>query len=255
MRYLGAGMFKKIGCLKLAVLALMLLLQGCKTELYSALPETDANEMLSVLLRNNIEAEKVQGKKGVVDLKVERSQISVAIQTLKAHGFPKKSYANLGGVFKKEGLISSPLEERARYIHAVSEELSETISRIDGVLSTRVHVVLPESDQAGTKINPSSASIFVKHDEDVELNAYISKIKLLVNNSIEGLDYEKITVVLFPSKVTDRMQKEPEIQAKAASFSSNAAGVVYFVIFTIVGIISTLAFMVYSGKVKLTIES
>jgi type III secretion protein J len=239
---------------KWLILVLLFLLSGCKTELYSGLPENEANEMLSVLLTANISAEKLPGKKGVVDLKVERSQISAAIQVLKAHGFPKREYATLGQVFKKEGLISSPLEERARYIHAVSEELSETISRIDGVLSTRVHVVLPEVSQAGSKLNPSSASVFVKHDEDVELNAYIPKIKLLVNNSIEGLDYEKITVVLFPSRVMDKQLKQPELQAKAASFSSDAAGVVYFVIFTVMAVILGLAFMVYSGKIRLVVE-
>jgi type III secretion protein J len=251
---LGSKQVKNMVHFKWVLLVLVFLLQGCKTELYSSLPENEANEMLSVLLNANISAEKLQGKKGVVDLKVERSQISSAIQVLKAHGYPKKNYDNLGGVFKKEGLISSPLEEKARYIHAVSEELSETISRIDGVLSTRVHVVLPEIDQAGEKISPSSASVFIKHDEDVELNPYISKIKLLVNNSIEGLEYEKITVVLFPSKVSDKTMKEPEYQAKAATFSSGPAGVIYFIIFTIVVFILSLAFMVYSGKVRLVID-
>lgn len=41
-----------------------LLLTACKTELYSGLPQKEANEMYSLLLENNIIAEKNPAKKG-----------------------------------------------------------------------------------------------------------------------------------------------------------------------------------------------
>ena len=57
------------------VLAL-LLLTGCKTELYSNLAENDANSMLSILLNNKIGSEKIYDKKAETYLlNVEESQI------------------------------------------------------------------------------------------------------------------------------------------------------------------------------------
>lgn len=49
------------------------------------------------------------------------------------------------------------------------------------------------------KILPASASVFIKHAADIQLDAYIPQIKQLVNNGIEGLNYDRISVVLVPS--------------------------------------------------------
>jgi type III secretion protein J len=49
----------------------------------------------------------------------------------------------MGKVFKREGFVSSPLEERARLVHAMSQEIANTINNIDGVVTARVHLVVP----------------------------------------------------------------------------------------------------------------
>ncbi|MDF5601893.1 EscJ/YscJ/HrcJ family type III secretion inner membrane ring protein, partial [Vibrio parahaemolyticus] len=41
--------------------------------------------------------------------------------------------------------------------------------------------------------------VFIKHAADIALDSYVPQIKLLVNNSIEGLDYDRISVVMVPS--------------------------------------------------------
>ncbi len=185
--------------LRVFLLAVLFLLAGCRTELFSQISENEANEMVALLLKHDIDAEKVTGKKETASVWVSQSDMGQAIQLLKENGYPKEKFSSLGTIFTKEGLISSPLEERARYVYAVSQELSETFSNLDGVLTARVHVVLPDPDNSGEIKNPSSASVFIKYTEGSNLQAYIPQIKLLVNNSIEGLDYEKISVVLFPS--------------------------------------------------------
>lgn len=81
-----------------------------------------------------------------------------------------------------------------------SQELSRTLSEIDGVLVARVHVVLPEPrDAQRAPARAASASIFIKHAADAPLDLYIGQMKQLLSNSIEGLDYERISVVLVPS--------------------------------------------------------
>jgi type III secretion protein J len=184
---------------KLAALALMLCaLAGCQTELYSKLDEREANDMIALLHKYGVAAERSFAKDGTSQISVEERQLPQAIELLKANGLPRRTFTNMGEVFKSSGLISSPTEERARFIYALSEELSRTISDIDGVLSARIHVVLPKNDLLRQDATPSSASVFIRHDSRAPLKSLLPHVKMLVANSIEGLSYEKVSVVLVP---------------------------------------------------------
>ena len=63
-------------------------------------------------------------------------------------------------------MISSASEEQARMAYAISQELSDTFSRIDGVLTSRVHVVLGGTDQATDARILPSAAVFLRHTPD-----------------------------------------------------------------------------------------
>jgi len=181
---------------------LVLLLAGCKTELYSGLDETEANNMVSVLINSGLDADKGRDKKsGKFTILVERSQISLAVDTLQQHGLPRERFSRVDDIFKKDGLISSPLEERVRYIYALSEQVEETLSQIDGVITARVHVVLPENNPFADKVQPSSASVFIKYLPGSQLNQIKSEIKFIVEKSIEGLSYDKVSLVMLPAKL------------------------------------------------------
>lgn len=185
----------------LLLLLLTVVLTGCnKGPLYTELVEGDANDMLSILLRNGIESEKIrENKTGLFAIHVETEQTAVAIRVLKQAGFPREKFLKVDDLFKKDGLISSPLEERVRYIYALSQDVQETLARIDGVITARVHVVLPENDPFSDDIKPSSASVFIKYLPDSHLEDIKSEIKLIVEKSIEGLSYDKVSVVMLPS--------------------------------------------------------
>ncbi len=177
----------------------LLLLSGCKVQLYTGLTEREGNEMLSILLDNDIPADKAIDKDGIVTLTVGTDDVSRAIKILRNNGLPKDRFSSVSDIFPKDSLISSPVEEKARYTYSMSQELSSTLSMIDGVLTARVHVVLPQ-DQGGHEDSfPSSASVFIKYTPDLELAGFVPKVKTLVANSIEGLSLDKITVSLFPS--------------------------------------------------------
>lgn len=191
---------------------MLLALAGCKQDLYTNLQEREANEMLALLLNNGVDAERALAKDGTHTIRVEEQRLAFAIDLLKSEGLPRQTFKNLGEVFKGSGLIASPTEERARFIYAMSEELSRTISDIDGVLSARIHVVLPKNDLLKQDTTPSSASVFVRHDAQTELNSYLPQIKMLVANSIEGLSYDKVAVVFIP------------VQRSAASLDVASAG-------------------------------
>lgn len=185
LRYLAAGFL------------VLLAACGSRVELLKDVTEAEANEALAVLLQAGISAGKLPGKEGVVSLDVEQSQVARAITILNAEGLPHERYAKMGDVFRKEGLISSPLEERARYLWALSQELSATVSQIDGVIKARVHVVLPERSSGGDPPMPSSAAVFIKHKAGYNLDDAIPQVKRLVSNSIPGLSADKVTVVML----------------------------------------------------------
>lgn len=194
------------GALRLAAPLLLLAalgLAGCsKQEVYGKLTETAANEMVAVLGQSGIQASKVAGEKEAWSVKVAQSDFARAVEVLRAHGLPHENYDSLGSVFKKEGFTSTPLEERARLVYGLSQELSRTISDIDGVVAARVHLTMPEADPLSREAKPSAASVFVKYRTGFDLRSQTGAIKSLVTNAIEGLTYDRVSVVMVPAQVT-----------------------------------------------------
>lgn len=183
------------------VTASALLLAACGQEtLYSKLSEAEANEMVAVLKNAGMSARKVDGGESGWSIATEPSQFAQAVEVLHGQGYPREQFASLGTVFKKEGFVSSQVEERARLLYGLSQELSHTVSAIDGVVQARVHLAIPESAPMAEKPVPSSASVFIKHRPGFAMDANIGKVKALVINSVEGLSYDRVTVVTFPAQ-------------------------------------------------------
>lgn len=181
-------------------LLLSLVLTGCGQQtLYTGLPEKEVNDMVAILLSNNISCDKVSGAESTWNAMVDKSQFSQAVQLLNEAGYPKDTFSSLGDAFKKSGLVSSPTEERIRFMHALSEELSETLTHIHGVVTARVHIVLPDNDPYTDKVTPSSASVFISYLPQINLDDCSRDIRQLVTNSIEGLSYDKVTLSMFPA--------------------------------------------------------
>jgi type III secretion protein J len=180
------------------VLLVALLLTACEAELYNNLDQRQANEMIATLQQRGIPAQRVAVKGGQYTVVVDKGRFADSIAILKEAGLPKQEFQNMGQVFKKEGLISSPMQERAQMIFALSQELSRTVSEIDGVLSARVHLVLPENDPLRQQLVPSSASVFIRHRGNMPVGNLVPQVKMLVANGVAGLSYDKVSVVLVP---------------------------------------------------------
>jgi type III secretion protein J len=128
---------------------------------------------------------------------VAESRFADAVNLLQKSGLPRREHKGIGEVFKKTGMISSPSEERIRFMDALAQDLSKTISEIDGVIDARVHVVLPENDPFSRNTLPSSAAVAIRSSWDADVADIVPSVKGLVKNAIEGLQYEKIMVTVF----------------------------------------------------------
>jgi len=193
----------------LLLLVLTVLLTGCgkSVTLQASLHDTDANEIVLALTAAGIVVAKHQDKTGV-SLQVAEADIPRATAVMQAAGLPRRNRSNLGEVFKKQGMISSPMEERIRYLHGLSEELEATLQQFDNVVAARVHVVLPERIAPGEPIQPSSAAVFIKYRTPMDEDAITPRVRRLVASSIPGLvgddGRSKVTVVMTPAETPPR---------------------------------------------------
>lgn len=196
------------------LLAMSLLLTGLsacgqkKIELLTNLDENNANLVISALLSHGIQSSKIREEETLTVI-ISEKDMAEAVSILQAKGLPNSNRHTLGEIFKKEGMISSPLEERARYIYALSQELEFTLSKIDYVILTRVHIVLPERIAPGQPIQPASAAVFIKHKKQLDPDTIEKKIKRLVTASIPSLAEAVDSKVTISFVETD--QKDPEV--------------------------------------------
>ena len=192
---------RKDGKMRIAILvaAASLLLAGCdkETTLHSGLEEQQANLVMAALIDAGIACHKAPGEEGTWNVTVDEKNFAAAVNLLEKAGLPRREHKGIGEVFKKTGMISSPSEERIRFMDALAQDLAKTISGIEGVVDARVHVVLPENDPFARHALPSSAAVAIRSRWDADLTDIVPSVKGLVKNAIEGLQYEKIMVTVF----------------------------------------------------------
>jgi type III secretion protein J len=226
-----------------------LLVSSCEADLYTNLDQRQANEVVATLVRRGIPAERLAGKNGRLTVMVDQARFADAVRLLNENGLPRQEFSNLGEVFKKDGLVSSPVQERAQMIFALSQELSRTVSDIDGVLSARVHLVLPENNPLQQRLIPSSASVFIRHDANVAMANLMPQIKMLVANGIAGLAYDKVSVVLIPVSVPARKEGDDSDLSNVYGLwvhresAARATWLIYGLAATITGLLGTIGFL------------
>ncbi|WP_133645579.1 type III secretion system inner membrane ring lipoprotein SctJ [Paraburkholderia flava] len=189
---------------RVAMVGALVLLAGCQKELYSGLSEAEANQMVGVLADAGISASKDNDARDTSDrqswlVEVSDDDMHSALTVLHSNGLPRPHYTSIGELFQKQGLVSTPAEERMRYLYGVSQDLSRTLQDIEGVVVARVQVVIPENDPLADKIKPSSAAVYIRYRPGVDLRAMAPMVKDLVAHSIEGLQYDNVSLFLQPA--------------------------------------------------------
>ncbi|MGI4776864.1 MAG: type III secretion system inner membrane ring lipoprotein SctJ [Janthinobacterium lividum] len=168
--------------------ALMLGLAGCDSAtspLHRGLSETEANRLVSFLDRYEITAGKKVERDGVTVF-VASAELARAARLSSRAGLPRADYKSFGAIFPKDGLISSPMEERARMTFAVSQQIEAMLADIDGVVSARVNVVIPER-RNGRFAETPSAAVLIRYLDGLETDMLTNKIRRLVASSVPGL--------------------------------------------------------------------
>lgn len=233
------------------LLLFTLVTAGCQQPIYNDLNERDVNTMMSALLKRGIYATKKDQGKGLFTLLVDDSQVISSLEILRRQSLPPETFATLGSTFPKEGMMSSPLEEEARLGFAISQELAGTYAKLDGVLETRVHVVMQKQDPVTEAITHAKVSIFIRYLPGSTVEQYVPHMRNLAANAVPNLNYDNTYVFLFPSSDTIIMPPPPKYkQIIGVDLAPYAARDFFATVFTLLltGIVAGAGSMVLYRK-------
>ena len=249
-----AGMLKS-WMRRALVLIAVIALCGCgREDLYTNVTESDANTMLGLLIARGISATKRPVKENLFAVAVPREQFASAVDILKWYGIPKETFQGIGEMFPKTGLVSSPSEERIRFMHALAGNISEMLSNIDGVIIARVILVLPSNDPYTNSSYPASASVFLKIRPGFDTATQIPQIKQLVMNSVEGLKYEHVAVTLVRSDEVDFFNPLKLTDATVSFLGIKIPAKSIWIFYTLSGLVGILVVVIVGGGVYLLIR-
>jgi type III secretion protein J len=183
---------------KICILTCVIVLSACdEAILYKNVEENDANLMTSVLIREGMDATRMANKDGTYNIVIQDgSYFPEAIDALSLRGFPRMKFENLCTIFKGDGMVSTPVEQKARYTCAKAQELSGSLTELDGISMARVHLVLSETDPISRKVKSASASVMIKYKTGMDIDTLIPKVKQLISYAVEELPYQNVSVML-----------------------------------------------------------
>lgn len=229
---------------RLISLLLLLLLVGCKSELYTKLDEGEANQMLALLIYNHIPADKVTSKEGVTIL-VEQERFLDAIEVLRHNGLPRRKSITMEDIFPSGQLVTSPEQEEAKLNYFHSQQLEDMLNNMDGVITANVSIAEPRSVE-GEDPAPTSAAVFIKYSPDANLPAREAEIRALIRNGIQGLTPERISITMQRSDYRYQINPPAERNHFADSLLSKKipwASVIAAVVILLCGVMVVLIYL------------
>jgi len=184
-------------------------LSGCDVSIHHGLPESEANEMVSVLEQAGIAADKQQedgSDPPAFRVEIPRSETTRALALLNAQGLPRHFEPGLSETYGAPSLIPTATEEKARFLSALTGELQKTLETIDGVVKSRVHIVLEQRDPLASEEAPripAQAAVLLKAQEG---RAPIAEadVQRLIAASVPGLRAERVAVVVTAAPVAPK---------------------------------------------------
>lgn len=177
----------------------LLLLAGCaQTELHGGLSETQANDMVAVLRNAGIDARKVAGGEAGWQVTAPDKAFARAVSVIRESGYPRREQATLGDLFKKEGFISSQVEERARLKFGLQQELERALSGLDGVVAAHVMLDVPDPGPLDSHDRHATASVVLYEASGGNLARHRANVRALVADSVSGLAPDRVGIQILP---------------------------------------------------------
>ena len=235
--------------LLLAVCIMASMLCGCREKIMHNLSERDANSVLTTLSDPSIEARKEIQTDGNWVISVASSQTLRALQLVdQQRTLRPRSQASR----KPVGLLASREEQLFQYERSLSEEIEETLLRIEGVLDVRLHLNLPVRDPLlGRQLEEDSggSALIIKENETQMNQAELAKLIA----GAAGLDQDKVHVVLISEDPVKHSSYSKELAPVNATVPKAlpSSPLMNIQLWSIIAAILTASLLIISAALKL----
>jgi type III secretion protein J len=184
------------------------LLAGCNVPIAAGLDENDANHAVVALEKSGVAADKDRDpdSEGRWRISVARDDASSAAGILSSESLPPAASPGLLETLGQGSIVPSHASEQAKYVAGMAGELERSLRSLDGVVSVRVHLAIPERDSLSPDEAPlpASASVLLRHRGSAPPIA-IGDIQRLVAGAVPGLAPVQVSVVASPVPAPRRL--------------------------------------------------
>jgi len=175
--------------------------------LYSGLSSSDASAVVEELRKERVPYQ--IGAEGGSIL-VPGDKLYEARLSLAGKGLPQNGVGF--EIFDKVNIGTTEFVQKMNYQRAMQGELARTISQIDGVERSRVHISIPEETVFVEDQQETTASVFLKLKPGFKLQAgQVKGISYLVSGAVEGLKAENVTIMDTNGKVLSGPRDEDPV--------------------------------------------
>lgn len=170
---------------------------------------------------------------------VDENDYENSLMLMQQNELPQEPKQGFKSLYSQKGLVPTALEERALYLDALSNELANSLMMIDGIVDARVHLVLPESVNAGlfNQNNPSipSASVLVKHLEQNKNVIEDDSIRKLICGAVPQMQAANVAVIRTIQPVANKMMPHETSQQSNSMNRYKAVAVLGLTVSLILG--------------------
>jgi flagellar M-ring protein FliF len=182
--------------------------------LYSNLDPAEAADVTRYLSDNNIS---YQLSAGGTTIEVPESDLYQARLALASQGLPHSGSVGYS-IFDESNLGMTDFLQKLNFRRALEGELSRTITALNEVQATRVHIVMPEERLFAEQQKETTASVVLKLRHIGGLSkSQVNGITHLVASSVEGLKPGNITIVDYDGNLLSSKNSGDELAAMTGS--------------------------------------
>ena len=183
---------------RLLAIALAATLFGCSVPVAVGLDESDANRVVMALDHAGVDATKEVDAttEGKFRITVARDDAPRALSAMSDEELPRPKSKGVLDALDKGQLVPSQKAEHAQFVSGLAGDLERTLTGLDGVLSARVHLNVPEQNPL-RDVAPerATASVLLEHRG---ANPPISEneVQRIVAGGVRGLSADNVAVVM-----------------------------------------------------------